>query len=32
MTRRTPSCDWVRARLPLEIGPDDGDFGGDDTV
>lgn len=26
MTRRTPSCDWVRARLPLEIGRDDGDF------
>jgi anti-sigma factor RsiW len=26
MTRRTPSCDWVRARLPLEIGRDDGDL------
>jgi hypothetical protein len=26
MIRRMPSCDWVRARLPLEIGPDVGDF------
>jgi hypothetical protein len=21
MTKRTPSCDWIRMRLPLEIGP-----------
>ena len=32
MSTRMPSCDWVRMRLPLEIGPDEGNFGDEERT